>query len=236
MVSKLIVPSLGFSPYHTHLPPSAQLPLHAACANPGAHPCLLGGLVGAHPRAASVPDGTGRLPLHVAVSTRARWDAGVSAVHDAYPPAAREREASRRGWTALHFAAASGCDPSDRSVIERLVGLHPGSASETDGEGRTPLHLACAGRRSWDDGGVGVVFAADPSAALVADKFGMLPLHAAAMRGKGGGGPGGDAAGCGAGGEMADAERDGGPASREDIEAVEVMFNLLLAQPSTLQV
>ncbi|EJK72996.1 hypothetical protein THAOC_05412, partial [Thalassiosira oceanica] len=26
-------------------PPSSQLPLHAACANPGAHPCLLKGLV-----------------------------------------------------------------------------------------------------------------------------------------------------------------------------------------------
>jgi len=217
-------------------PPSAQLPLHAACSNPGAHPCLLKGLVEAHPRAASVPDGPGRLPLHVAVSTRARWDDGVAAVHAAYPPAVRERESSSRGWTALHSAAASGSDPSDRSVIEKLVGLHPGSASETDGEGRTPLHLACSGGRSWDDGGVGVVFAADPSAALVADGHGMLPLHAAAMRGKGAGVSGGDAS---AGGEMADAEHDGGcggPASREDIEAVEVMFNLLLAQPSTLQV
>ncbi|EJK50178.1 hypothetical protein THAOC_30874, partial [Thalassiosira oceanica] len=95
--------------------------------------------------------------------------------------------------TALHFAASSGTDPSDRSVIERLVDLHPSSASRADGGGRTPLHLACAGRRSWDDGGVGSVFAADPSAALVADGSGMLPLHAAAMRGKaeGGGGTGG---------------------------------------------
>jgi hypothetical protein len=100
-----------------------------------------------------------------------------------------------------------------------------------DGEGRYPLHLACAAGRHWEGGGLRILFEADPNVALMEDGNGFLPFHIVAMkkpcltdnRSRDGG--------------IEDEDGDEGVATNEeeDLASMEVLFNLLIAQPSTVQ-
>ena len=157
----------------------------------------------------------------------------------------REPEDSSRRWTALHFAAAG--HSAGKSLIQRLLTLNPDAASASDGTGRRPLHLACTVGRSWIDGGTKAIFDADPLMALAADEDGFLPFHAAAMRGgTATPSPAGSAPPRGDGDDADDCEEleedettlDAAmreEVDREDLESLEVLFNLLIAQPSSVQ-
>lgn len=198
-----------------------QLPLHMAAASPDARPSLIMNLVIANPRAASIMDGMGRLPLHLAVdSGRTVWDLGINAIYEAYTPAISLPEESPRRWTALHTAAAS--HSAGREVIGKIIALNGNSASIPDGDLKYPLHLACATNKSWGAGGVQAIFDADPSVGLSEDSNHMLPFHIAAF------------AGCRANKTLSeDAARD--DIFNDEIESLEVLFNLLTAQPSIVQ-
>mmetsp|Transcript_2155 Transcript_2155/g.4150 ORF Transcript_2155/g.4150 Transcript_2155/m.4150 type:complete len:976 (+) Transcript_2155:270-3197(+) len=206
---------------------SGRLPLHMAASSTDARPSLIMNLVHANPRAASLVDGTGRLPLHLACeSGRTTWDRGIESIYSAFTRAISMPEDSSRKWTVLHTAAASssaGCE-----LIETILKLHPNSASMADGQGKYPLHLACAANRSWEDGGVRILFEADPSAALVEDHLGLLPFHLTAMKSS----------------EEAihrdittdtDNSIELGEDSADDLSTLEVLYNLLTAQPSIVQ-
>jgi len=217
-----------------------QLPLHMAASNPDACPSLLRNLVEANPRAASMVEGTGRLPLHMACdSGRTSWDRGIESIYEAYHAAISTREESPRGWTVLHTVAAS--PSAGRDLIENILNLNPDAASIADGEGRHPLHLACMAGRHWEEGGVRLLFEADPNATLTADRFGFLPFHMVAMR-----------KAClvdnsnvndrlesgierneenGADGNKERIESN----EEEDLASMDVLFNLLIAQPDTIQ-
>lgn len=214
-----------------------RLPLHMAASNPDACPSLLRNLVEAHPRAASVVDGTGRLPLHMACdSGRTSWDRGIESIYEAYRAAVSAREESPRGWTVLHTVAAS--PSAGRDLIEHVLNLNPGAASVADGEGRHPLHLACMAGRHWEEGGVRLLFEADPNATLTGDRFGFLPFHMVAMK-----------KACLVDNSSANAidrsdddiERKAEGDERlesneeEDLASMDVLFNLLIAQPDTIQ-
>ncbi|KAL3764972.1 hypothetical protein ACHAWO_000198 [Cyclotella atomus] len=207
-----------------------QLPLHMAASNPDAHPSLIMNIVNSNPRAASLVDGSGRLPLHMACdSGRTTWDRGIESIYTAYHAAISVAEESPRAWTVLHTAAASHSAGQD--LIENVLSLNPGAASMPDGEGRYPLHLACAAGRHWEGGGLRILFEADPSVALMEDGNGFLPFHIVAMkkpcltdnRSRDGG--------------IEDEDGDEGVATNEeeDLASMEVLFNLLIAQPSTVQ-
>jgi ankyrin repeat protein len=210
-----------------------QLPLHMAASNPDACPSLIENIVNANPRAASLTDGTGRLPLFMACdSGRTTWDRGMESIYNAYPAAISAVEESSRRWTVLHTAAAShsaGCD-----LIENVLQLNPGAASVADGEGRYPLHLACAAGRHWEEGGLRMLFEADPSVALIEDRKGYLPLHIVAMKKpsclvEDGSREDGMEEEGSRGGERMEGNEE------EDLALLEVLFNLLIAQPSTVQ-
>eukprot|EP00571_Detonula_confervacea_P004582 CAMPEP_0172328488 /NCGR_PEP_ID=MMETSP1058-20130122/60378_1 /TAXON_ID=83371 /ORGANISM="Detonula confervacea, Strain CCMP 353" /LENGTH=854 /DNA_ID=CAMNT_0013045605 /DNA_START=187 /DNA_END=2754 /DNA_ORIENTATION=- len=210
---------------------SNQLPLHMAASSPDARPSLIMNLVDVNPRAASLFDGTGRLPLHLAVdSGRTAWDRGISSIHDAYAPAMFAFEESSRRWTVLHTAAAS--HSAGRELIEKIISLNENAASIADGEGKYPLHLACSTNRSWNEGGSQAIFDADPSVALTEDVNGLLPFHIAAMR---------SSVPTNAVADADDSENETlESAAREDtdnddLESLEVLFNLLIAQPSVVQ-
>eukprot|EP01083_Nonionella_stella_P245923 854385_1 len=106
-----------------------------AASSPDARPSLIARLVQANPRAASMTDGTGRLPLHLAVdSGRTSWDLGIDAIYEAFHAAVVTAEDSARRWTVLHSAAAS--HSAGRGVIEKVLELTDGAAaSVADGEG-----------------------------------------------------------------------------------------------------
>lgn len=161
---------------------SNQLPLHMAASSPDARPSLIMGIVQANPRAASIVDGTGRLPLHLAVdSGRTTWDNGIDSIYTAYTLAISIQEESSRRWTVLHTAAAS--QSAGRSLIEHIISLAPDTASVVDAEGRYPLHIACDNaNRSWEDGGIKAIFDADPSAAYEEDANGLIPFITAALK------------------------------------------------------
>jgi len=160
---------------------SNRLPLHMAALSPDARPSLIMNLVDANPRASSIVDATGRLPLHLAVdSGRTTWDRGIDSIYEAFAPAISAPEENPRRWTVLHTAAAS--HSAGRELIEHIISLNENAASVADGEGRYALHLACAANRAWKEGGVRAIFDADPSVALLEDANGMLPFHIAAVR------------------------------------------------------
>jgi ankyrin repeat protein len=210
---------------------SNQLPLHMAASSPDARPSLIMNLVLANPRAASIMDGVGRLPLHLSVdSGRTTWDRGIESIFSAFTPAISAPEGSPRRWTVLHTAAAS--HSAGRELIEHIISLAENLASIPDGDGKYPLHLACATNKSWGTGGVQAIFDADPSVGLSEDSNRLLPFHIAALRS------------CMAPNKTL-SDRDGddyqnettnttaqNDAFNDDLESLEVLFNLLTAQPS----
>jgi len=208
---------------------SNQLPLHMAASSPDARPPLIMGILGANPRAASIVDGKGRLPLHLVVdSGRTTWDNGIASIYMAYTPAISKLEESPRRWTILHAAAASksaGCD-----LIKAIISLAKNTASVQDSDGRYPLHLACASNRSWEDGGMKDIFDADPSAALSEDVHGLLPFHIAAMRGSTT-----PSATTNSSTPSSAAAVESEQADNDDLESLEVLFVLLRSQPSIVQ-
>ncbi|KAL3816247.1 hypothetical protein ACHAXA_000186 [Cyclostephanos tholiformis] len=210
-----------------------QLPLHMAASSPDARPSLIMNLVIANPRAASIMDGMGRLPLHLAVdSGRTMWDRGIDSIYSAYTPAISAPEESPRRWTVLHIAAAS--PSAGRDLIEHIIGLAENLASIPDGEGKYPLHLACATNKSWREGGVQAIFDADPSVGLLEDVNRLLPFHVAAIR---------SCANCEIsphGGDSNSHNESTNSTAEDDtfnndLESLEVLFNLLTAQPSIVQ-
>jgi len=208
-----------------------KLPLHLAASSPDARPSLITNLLDANPRAASIVDGHGRLPLHHAVdSGRTTWDRGIDSIYLAFPPAISAPEENSSRWTVLHTAAASlsaGCE-----LIKHILSLNENAASTADGEGKHPLHLACDTNRPWEEGGIKAIFEADPSVALIEDAKGMLPFHVAALR---------DSVSCSPStlDAFADSETDDivptEDVNSDDLEALDVLFNLLIAQPSIVQ-
>mmetsp|Transcript_10480 Transcript_10480/g.19271 ORF Transcript_10480/g.19271 Transcript_10480/m.19271 type:complete len:915 (+) Transcript_10480:376-3120(+) len=216
---------------------SNRLPLHMAASSPDARPSLIMNLVNANPRASSITDGTGRLPLHLAVdSGRTTWDHGIDSIYEAYIPAISAPEDSPRRWTVLHTAAAS--HSAGHELIEHIISLNENAASVADGEGRCALHWACAANRAWVDGGVQVIFDSDPSVALLEDVNGMLPFHISAMRNSVPSSPA-------AQNLFANSETNGDYETQkrvareeidiDDLESLQVLFNLLIAQPSIVQ-
>jgi hypothetical protein len=146
-------------------------------------------------------------------------------IFSAYSPALTAPEESTRRWTVLHAAAASRS--AGRELIENIISLAANLASIPDGDGKYPLHLACAANRSWSEGGIQAIFNADPSVALLEDANGLLPFHTAAL------------ASTGPNERVAESDETLEFEARVDttydeISSLEVLFNLLLAQPSIL--
>jgi hypothetical protein len=205
-----------------------QLPLHMAASSPDARPSLIMSILNSNPRAASLVDGMGRLPLHLAVdSGRTSWDRGMQVIYSAYTPALTTPEESPRRWTVLHAAAASRS--AGRELIENILRLAEQLASIPDGDGKYPLHLACASNRSWTEGGVQAIFDADPSVALAEDANGLLPFYTAALTS------------CASNNRLTDSDETLIDIAAmvdtryDDLASLEVLFNLLIAQPTILQ-
>jgi ankyrin repeat protein len=213
----------------------SQLPLHMVAFSPFARPSLIKNLVIANPRASSIMDDRGQLPLHLAVdSGRIMWDEGIQAIYEAYTPAISTPEESPRHWTVLHVAAASAS--AGRELIEYIIAQHENSVSIPDGDGKYPLHLACATSKSWVEGGIKSIFDANPSVGLFEDLNHLLPFHIAALTG------------CMSTNTTLSADRDSciidtldgmtnsvaarGDTFNDDLKSLEVLFNLLTAQPS----
>ena len=202
-----------------------QLPLHMAASSTDARPSLIMNLVNANPRAASLVDSMGRLPLHlVCDSGRSTWDRGIDAIYRAYNQAVVTPEDNHRRWTVLHTIVAS--ISASRDLIEHVLSMNPGATSLADGDGKLPLHIACGTKRQWVDGGIQLIFDANPSAALVEDNDGFLPFQIASMRRT----HSSDAD------DLDDDSEDWDQSEEEDLSVLEIMFNLLIAQPSIVQV
>lgn len=223
-----------------------RLPVHMAAASPDARLSLIERLVELNPRSVGQTDRLGKLPLHVACESGKTWDNGVGAIYNAGPNVIREAEDNSRQWLALHMAAASPNAGAD--LIDKLTEFYPPAAREADTRGRYPLHWACFSGKSWE-GGLRSIFEANPDAVLVEDHSRMLPFHVAAI------------CYCSSSTSINDAQTDNDekqiewipPPSRrssltedqedvtvegDDIEVakIEILFQLLRAEPSVLSV
>ena len=155
-----------------------RLAIHMAAASPDARRSLIERLVELHPRGVSQADRLGKLPLHLACEAGKKWDKGVHAIYDAFPGAIRQAEANTRHWMPLTMAAA--CPNAGADLIDKLAELYPEAAQQVDADGRLALHWACVTGKSWEDG-LRSIFDSNPEAILVGDNNGHLPFHLAAF-------------------------------------------------------
>ena len=151
--------------------PDHRLALHMATASPRAPDSLLQKLLELHPRAATIPDRNGYLPLHLACLS---GGANIALLQEAFPAAVRQ---SASDWLPLHMACASlqGTD----ALIPQLVSWFPEAASTMDSSGRYPLHLACASGKSWT--AIQALLHADATLTATPDQQGVYPFQAASM-------------------------------------------------------
>lgn len=155
------------------------LPLHLVASNLDAKPRLLQKVVEYHPRAASLVDGEGRLPLHLACEAGKTWFGGLEDVYHAYTHAVHVAEEKGRKWLPLHFIVASPYSTAE--TMERILDLAPNIANVTDSFGCTPFHIAVESGREWEEGGLRALFQANPEAIDVPDGEGKIPLVTALL-------------------------------------------------------
>lgn len=155
------------------------LPLHLVASNLDAKTRLLQKIVEYHPRAASLVNGDGRLPLHLACETGKTWYSGLEDIYNAYTNAVNVAEEGGLRWTPLHFVVSSPY--SSVETIERILGLGPDVAHVVDQLGRTPFHLAVESGKEWEEGGLQSLFQANPEAIDVPDIEGKIPLVTALL-------------------------------------------------------
>ena len=207
-----------------------RLPIHMAAASPDARRSLIERLVELHPRGVSQADHLGKLPLHLACEAGKKWDKGVRAIYDAFPGAIQQAEENGRRWLPLTMAAA--CPNAGADLIDILAELYPEAACEVDSRGRYALHWACVTGKSWE-GGLKSIFDANPEAILAEDRSGYLPFHVAAF------------AGCATStpveetraarrASQADVQNVNEPPPDEDAPQIEILFQLLRAEPCIL--
>lgn len=158
---------------------SRSLPLHLVASNFDAKPRLVQKIVEYHPRAASLSNGDGRLPLHLACESGKTWYGGTEDIYNAFPRAIQLAEENGRRWMPLHFAASSPY--SSLEFIDKIIGLAPGVAHVSDRIGCTPFYLAVESGKDWEEGGLEVLFQANPDAIDLPDSQGKIPLVAALL-------------------------------------------------------
>jgi hypothetical protein len=158
---------------------SKSLPLHLVASNVDAKPKLIQMLVKYHPRAASIMNGNGRLPLHLACESGKNWYGGMEDIFNAYPQAINLVEADERGWLPLHFLVS--CPFSSVDTIQQVLTKSPNVAKLADYLGRTPFHLAVETGKDWNEGGLELLFQANPEAIDTADSEGKIPLVTALL-------------------------------------------------------
>jgi len=158
---------------------SKSLPLHLVASNVDAKPRLIQKLVEYHPRAASIMNGNGRLPLHLACESGKNWYGGMEDIFNAYPQAINVAEGNQRGWMPLHFLVSSPFSSVD--TIQQVLAKSPDVATIVDNLGRTPFHLAVETGKGWNEGGLELLFQANPEAIDAVDKDGKIPLVTALL-------------------------------------------------------
>lgn len=193
---------------------NGSLPLHLAASSLDSQASLLDALVGWHPRAAAMPDSHGRLPLHLALELGKDWKNGVATIYEAHPDAVRE--ATNNGWLALHLVA--DCASAKPDLVRTVLSKNRDAAGVSDPEGRYPLHLACRSGKRWSSV-LEELLEAYPPALGTADRQGHTPFHVAALRY------------CWKEMEHKD---ESSQRQAEEIEELEVLFELLKADPTVL--
>mmetsp|Transcript_16163 Transcript_16163/g.24161 ORF Transcript_16163/g.24161 Transcript_16163/m.24161 type:complete len:982 (-) Transcript_16163:31-2976(-) len=158
---------------------SRSLPLHLVASNLDAKPRLVQKIVEYHPRAASLSNGDGRLPLHLACESGKTWYGGTEDIYNAFTRAIQLAEEKGRRWMPLHFAASSPY--SSLEFIDKIIGLAPGVAHVSDRMGCTPFYLAVESGKDWEEGGLEILFQANPDAIDFPDSQGKIPLVAALL-------------------------------------------------------
>jgi hypothetical protein len=155
------------------------LPLHLVASNLDAKPSLVQKILESNPRAASMVNGEGRLPLHLACEAGKKWFGCLEELYNAYTNAVGVAEEVGRKWMPLHFAVASPYSSAD--TVKRILALRPEVAEVADSLGYTPFHLAVECGRDWEDGGLQSLFQANPEAIDMPDFAGKIPLVTALM-------------------------------------------------------
>lgn len=85
-------------------------------------PSVIEILLGASPRAASVPDSDGRLPLHLAIASNKKWTEGINDIIKAYPDAVMFRDKKTNLYP---FMLAAANKAPDLNTIFEILRCNP---------------------------------------------------------------------------------------------------------------
>jgi len=133
------------------------------------------------PKLASVKNGCGSLPLHLAarnsykiqIDTTTQEDV-IASLINVYPAAAVTQNAA--GRTPLHIACAHFCSSG---VLRQLLNAGRDAANKQDKQGCLPIHLAC--RRSCSVDKLELLLDASPESVFAKTRNGETPLDIALM-------------------------------------------------------
>jgi len=155
------------------------LPLHYACAN-GADEEVLRILANAYPESKTATDRRGRTPLHFALGSPndQRTTAAAVALLSSTGAASCPDE---NGMLPLHYACAYG---APEEALHVLTDNNADSITQTDRNGRTPLHFALGNAdRAASPSVVKLLLHQNPDVVNITDKDRAdLPLHLLATR------------------------------------------------------
>lgn len=158
----------------------SRLPLHLVACRKESQSGLMSRLLQIHPRAASVADRTGKLPLHLACEAGKEWAEGLASLYEAFPDGVRQAEGNERGWLPLHIVAAE--PNSSAGLLSKLVELYPEGVMVADSKGSYPLHLACRSGKLWSSG-LNTLFETGPGVLSYPDgNSNLLPFQIVALK------------------------------------------------------
>eukprot|EP00543_Licmophora_paradoxa_P007018 CAMPEP_0202453620 /NCGR_PEP_ID=MMETSP1360-20130828/11552_1 /ASSEMBLY_ACC=CAM_ASM_000848 /TAXON_ID=515479 /ORGANISM="Licmophora paradoxa, Strain CCMP2313" /LENGTH=478 /DNA_ID=CAMNT_0049072763 /DNA_START=78 /DNA_END=1514 /DNA_ORIENTATION=+ len=144
---------------------------------------ILMNLIHRFPRAATSSDLLGFLPMHYFVKHQTEWKEEANALYEANQGALTVRGGERQHLP-LHLAL-SNPNPN-RTIITKLVELHPRAAMQANKDGQLPLHIACETDKDWINGGVESVYQAYTQGIRTreANERGWYPLQIASASSK----------------------------------------------------